>query len=387
MRKLFVMITGCLLAASPLAAQTKPVPAPIPGLVLPANAVVVEPREDGFHLFIKKLPGVASLMLTEAYELPDHSLATYALRALEPNPVNGSETRLLNDQPLKQPHFSLIDSTVEDSKLFGGPAFHVLIPPKIQYGYKDFPNSRYGIHDLTALAREADKSFWFSIRTFEKPFGDYSGKYQDNAFELKSFMLQALAPPPADPVNVKYRDDLEKLMAKLTTRTVKSTGGKDLVSQIEKILQNLKGDQLDLIICLDTTKSMENNLQEVKDTLLIPVRREAARFKRFRLGLVFYRDYMEEYLNKTVNFMTDLDQVQKELNKAEARGGGDIPEAVLEAMYAGLQRFNWEADVREMIVVGDAPPHDVPRGSVTEAMVKRLSAEKAVESVSILLPY
>ena len=46
------------------------------------------------------------------------------------------------------------------------------------------------------------------------------------------------------------------------------------------------------------------------------------------------------------------------LNKQEAQGGGDFPEAMHEAMAAGL-KFDWREDAAAInLLVADAPPHN-----------------------------
>ena len=80
-------------------------------LQLGAGDVGVEARQDGYHLFVKAKPGVGSVLLTEAFEAPDHKLASYALRSPGANPVNDGEKRLLDGKFLPQPHHSLLSST------------------------------------------------------------------------------------------------------------------------------------------------------------------------------------------------------------------------------------------------------------------------------------
>ena len=91
-------------------------------LVLKATDVRVIPRDDGLHLVVRDVPGLASVMITEAFELPDHKIATYSWKGLEPNGVNGGEKRLLNGKFLPRPNLFLISSTVVADPLFG-PAY------------------------------------------------------------------------------------------------------------------------------------------------------------------------------------------------------------------------------------------------------------------------
>ena len=347
-------------------------------LDLGAADMVVEARDDGYHLFIRQHPGAASVLLTEAFELPDHKLATYALRAAGPNPVNDGEKRLLDGKFLKLPHRSLISSQAQPHPFLGA-AFHIVIPRVVEYGNAAFPNSRYGKVDVQTTLASQNQTFWFSARVFAKPYADYTGSYQDNAFELRSFLVQT--PQPSLDL---YEPGLLEDFRKLGT-PYQSTGIDDALARVYKALDR-PGDSLDMVLVIDTTKSMIQNLKTVKANLLGPIREQVRRFKTFRIGLVFYRDYMEDYLTRTVAFQSDLERVQLDLNRAVADGGGDIAEAVVEAAWAGLNNFSWQAENRVILLMGDAPQHPAPRGSVTEVMVRERAAEKKVDLEMILLP-
>jgi hypothetical protein len=348
-----------------------------PGLTLAAGDVVVEARDDGYHLLVRRLPGAGSVLLTEAFERPDHKLPTYALRAAGPNPANDGEKRLLDGKFLPQPHHSLISSTpVKDARW--GEAFSIVLPRLVEYGNAAYPNSRYGKVDVQAQLA-ADTPFWFSLRVFAKPYADYTGAYRDNAFSLKTFLVQRSAPSQD-----KYEPGLVEGFSRLGT-SYRAQGIDDALGRVRRAL-DVPGDSLDMVLVLDTTKSMVENLKTVKANLLGPIRDEVKKFKTFRIGLVFYRDYMEDYLTRSVAFTSDLDQVQRDLDQAQAAGGGDIPEAVVEALWAGLNNFNWLAANRVILLMGDAPQHPAPRGAVTEAMVHQSANEKKVEIQMIMLP-
>ncbi len=354
--------------------------------------VYLEAREDGFYLFIRQKPGINSVMLTESMERPDRSVATYALRSEGPNSVNGSERRLLNGEFLKEGHLSLIDSTPEPNLRFSNPAFLILLTPRILFGYPQIQGSRHGVHDLRELIREGRDPYWFNIRTFEKTYGDYTGKWLDNPFEIKAIhAAQDSAPLPANPSGEisedRFRPNLINRFTELSRRTYTSEGGDDLIRRIRDILSTFSGDSLDVVICLDTTRSMRPHLQTIKDQLLVPIQEDARRFREFRVGWVFYRDYMEEYLTRTIDFRFDWSLVQRDLNAVQVGGGGDVPEAVIEALYAGANSFTWKSDQRLIILVGDSPPHEVPRGRVTREMLQQAQVSKSIEIHAIMLPY
>lgn len=364
-----VLLWGGLL---PLGAQEVP-----QGLALGAGDVTLEARDDGYYLFIRQKPGAASVLLTEAFELPDHKLATYALRATGPNP-NDNERRLLDGKFLPQPHHSLISSTPVDKKGFGT-AFVIVIPRNVEYGSAVNPNSRYGKIDVQNILKTPDVPVWFSIRVFAKPYADYTGVYRDNAFSLTNLLVQVSKPTPDH-----YEEGLVDGFSRLG-KAYKAADIDDALGRVRRALE-VTGDSLDMVLAIDTTKSMGQNLAAVKARLLGPIREEVKKFKTFRIGLVFYRDYMEDYLTRAVAFTSDLDQVQRDLDQAQADGGGDIPEAVVEALWAGLNNFRWQADNRVILLMGDAPQHSTPRGNVTEAMVRQQADEKKVEVQMIMLP-
>jgi hypothetical protein len=366
----FVLALLTLVVAAGLQAQT----APALGLV--KGDVTVVAKDDGYHLFIRQLPGAASVLLSESFEPPEHKLPTYAFRAVGPN-LNDNEKRLLNGKFLAQPHHSLISSTPAAHPTLGQ-AFEVVIPHVVEYGYPNFPNSRYGKVDVQA-ALASGKPFWFSIRVFAKPYGDYTGAYQETAFDLETFVTQVFVPSPD-----KYEKGLEQGFSKFGD-PYHAAGMDDAIDLVRQTL-NRSTDTLDVVVCVDTTKSMVKNLAAVKASLLAPFREAAGKLKTLRLGLVLYRDYMEDYLTRDIAFTTDLDHVQAELDKAVADGGGDIPEAVVEALWAGLNEFDWQSPNRVIVLMGDAPQHPTPRGNVTEPMVLKKAGDLGVKIQMIMLP-
>ncbi len=367
----------CAMLICGFAGISAPVTAQAAGpLSLGAGDVVVEAGDDGYHLFIRQKEGASSVLLSEAFELPNHKLSTYAFRPVGPNPANDNEKRLLDGKFLTQP--SLVSSTpLEHAPL--GRVFQIVIPHAVEYGYPNFPNARYGKIEVQKALVTPNTPFWFSVRVFAKPFADYSGAYQDNAFDLKSFVIQTYHPTP---------DHFETGLVEGFSRLGNAYKAKDVddaLNQVRKILDR-DTESLDVVACIDTTMSMGPAIQEFKTQLVGAFRDGLKRAKTYRIGLVFYRDYMEEYVTRVLPFTSNPDQVQHDLDEVSAKGGGDIPEAVVEGMWAGLSNFNWLAKDRVVIVLGDAPQHPTPRGNVTEDMMKQLAAEKRVERQLIMLP-
>jgi hypothetical protein len=87
---------------------------------------------------------------------------------------------------------------------------------------------------------------------------------------------------------------------------------------------------------------------------------EANPTAEIRMGLVAYRDIGDEYVTKTFNLTTDIQDLYANLLELKARGGGDWPESVNEALDVGVTKLAWTqgAEIcRILFLVGDAPPH------------------------------
>lgn len=346
-------------------------------LVLKASDVRVSPRDDGLHLIVRQVPGLASVMLTEAFELPDHRLATYSWKGLAPNPQAAEEKRLLDGKFLKGPNVFLISSTVVADPLFG-PAFEVLIPPVIEYGSATLPNSRYGRIDVAQELSRPGGKVWFSLRTFAKPYLDYTGAYKDNAFELSAIVSQAQVLPPEGSYYVKGNEDLFNRLGRVY-KAVDAAAG---VAHLKTFF----ADHTDLVVLVDETKSMTVDLKALQTDLLPVLAETMGRLEGFRLGLVEYRDYGELWTTRTLALSADPSDWSRRISQAEAFGGGDIPEAVVEALDAGLRLFDPSSPSRRVVVVfGDAPQHDSPRGKVLESEVVA-RARTMAEVHPILLP-
>ena len=149
----------------------------------------------GFHLYIEKKSGIESVMLTETTKDPTGQEPNYAYRAKEYNKINGDEIRMLNGEILDSPgaKFSLVDSTVEKNEYFNE-CFHIFIPEKIIYGY---PWSRNGTVTI-------GKGTFINIRSFEKKYCDYTGKFYDNPFMFDLVVKKVAKPKKVkNPVQVE----------------------------------------------------------------------------------------------------------------------------------------------------------------------------------------
>src|SRR5262245_38431961 len=119
---------------------------------------------------------------------------------------------------------------------------------------------------------------------------------------------------------------------------------------------------VEVAFVLDTTGSMGPLIEGAKRkiwsiaTSIVDTNPHA----EIRMGLVAYRDIGDEYVTKVFPLTTDIQDLYAHLLELKARGGGDWPESVNEALHVGVTKLTWTQgdDVqRIMFLVGDAPPH------------------------------
>lgn len=333
-----------------------------------ANDLVIQPEDvyieitensTGFELYIKAKERLGSVLITESSADPEKRADSFAFRARDYNPVNGDERRILNGEFLSPDKelFFLVDSTPESNELLGL-AFRIHVPYQLTYGY---PWSRQGVI-------EVGRGTWLNIRTFERPFADYDGPWMDNPFVLsmKEIPLPAVAKTqPADENEVETIQEAVELIAEL----ISSSRG-----------------EVDVVIVIDATDSMEDDLEYVRSALVPLLRDKTEGFESFRIGLVQYRDYKEAFLTRRSPFVQNLNEFQRALNQISASGGRDVPEAVNEGIYAGLTEFNWSAPEKMLIQLGDAPGHNEPRGAITPDLVENEASKLGVSIYTIRLP-
>ncbi len=364
------------------------------GLVLdPEDLRIEQTIEGGYYLYIRATGAFKSVLLTESTEDPQRRVATYAFRNPEYHPTNGEEKRILDGAFLdREGLYFLVDSTPEPDTAFGA-AFRIFVPYIVEFGYDWTRNGELMVLDGT----------YFSVRTFELPFADYSGAFQDNPFTVRvTQRVRELPPPPPEPepepqpepeperpVGNFMEDTVEEFsdIAEAGDGTTRfSAGPEDTVSQIRELLPEPDGQSLDLVIALDTTKSMQDDIPMLRRDLVPMIQEIVAGFSEIRIGFMLYRDYMEDYLVRRLPLEANLGRVQQVIDSVRVAGGRDIPEAVYEALWASLETFAWQAEERMIVLVGDAPPHPRPRGSVTPEQVFASARERDVIIHTIILP-
>jgi len=162
----------------------------------------------------------------------------------------------------------------------------------------------------------------------------------------------------------------------VTVRRAGLSAGEDWDVQLPHE-QPLPPEALDLVLLLDTTGSMGDEIAYLKAELRAVVEGIRAFHPglSLRLSLIAYRDHGDSYVTLPFRFTDDLDLFSCQLLNRQARGGGDFEEAVPEA-FARLLELDWRTEaVRLVFWVADAPPHPGDDARRLLSQADRLRAE------------
>lgn len=154
-------------------------------------------------------------------------------------------------------------------------------------------------------------------------------------------------------------------------------------------LEQQSPPRVEVVFVLDTTGSMGGLIESAKDKIwsIASTIAQAQPSPEIRMGLVAYRDRGDDYVTKRTPMTDDLDAMYSELMTYEARGGGDGPESVNQALFEAVERFDWtEGDdvLRIVYLVGDAPPKMNFADDVKHPATCRLAREKNIRINTIL---
>ena len=345
--------------------------------------------QEGVFLFVKKNPDVESIMLVEAVKDPEGKNDNYAYRAMEYNPVNGDEIRYLNGKPLTSQFskYSLVSSTVVEHRTLG-PSFCIFIPKTLVYGYEWTRNGSI----------EIGKGTFINIRTFEKKYADYTGSFSDNPFMFDLVVRQEVKLTTlVNDYNPLAAQSFAQISSEGKGIMTYSKGPETLARDIGRVIEKMgECQEGDILFCVDTTGSMADDLECLETKWLPELEKQLAKIEKYRLGLLFYRDYNDSYNFrrmpvKIFNWTSDLEIFGNNLKSAMIRGkeGGDEPEAVYEALYSAMSFFSWnEGGSKNIILVGDAQPHPKPRGvkQIGFDEVMNLAKKKDIHLNCIIVP-
>ena len=120
-------------------------------------------------------------------------------------------------------------------------------------------------------------------------------------------------------------------------------------------------EKLDLMLMIDTTGSMGDELTYIQKELQDVVERVEKQYANsdLHLSVNFYRDEGDDYVVRSFEFTDNVNKAVTDLRQQFAEGGGDYPEAVIDALDNAVNDHEWrEKSTKLCFFVLDAPPHD-----------------------------
>lgn len=145
-----------------------------------------------------------------------------------------------------------------------------------------------------------------------------------------------------------FADSLNPLIEKMSAHILKAAESSEFI---------------DIAIVLDTTSSMHPYIAEVQKNLVQFLQHlqkmKSEKAGTCRVALLEYRDKGDLFVNRiNTDFTSNFDQAQQVVSGLTTSGGGDEPEAVLDAMLVAKNDLSWNSKAKSIVIlIGDAPPH------------------------------
>ena len=142
--------------------------------------------------------------------------------------------------------------------------------------------------------------------------------------------------------------------------TIDRQGPRELTVRFDRSRIVAERTPLDILFVLDTTGSMGEEINRLKNTIEIINLNLAALSSRplIRFGMVLYKDRNDAYVTRVIPLTEDLEKFRTELNKVQAGGGGDNPEDLQSALRDSIEKIAWNSEaVRLCFIITDATAH------------------------------
>ncbi|MGG7550941.1 T9SS type A sorting domain-containing protein [Chryseobacterium arthrosphaerae] len=149
----------------------------------------------------------------------------------------------------------------------------------------------------------------------------------------------------------------------------------------------LEKRKLDLAFVVDATGSMGDEISYLQSELLDVLKKVETKLSNteVRYGSVFYRDNGDEYVTRKFDFSDRAEDLIGFIKKQNASGGGDTPEAVVEAMQVSIDELKWshENSTKIMFLILDAPPHQSEENTKKLYDKIKSAAEKGITIIPL----
>ncbi|NIA20605.1 MAG: VWA domain-containing protein [Anaerolineaceae bacterium] len=151
-------------------------------------------------------------------------------------------------------------------------------------------------------------------------------------------------------------------------------------------LRKFRLDQLDVGIVLDTTASMGRPLAWVKRDVVKMMRAFEMISREPRIGVTLYRDHGDQYVTRNIPLTSNARSLAKALRPCQPKGGGDVPEAVYEALRAMIKKQKWSPSKtarKVILLISDAPPQQKTLGKIEQLVTEAVEDRFLVHAIKV----
>jgi molecular chaperone DnaK len=242
-----------------------------------------------------------------------------------------------------------------------------------------------------STTRDRQRTLRFQLYQQESEIGSGSCHPDDfmGGFELK-LPDGALQPKGVPRVDITF--DLNANGTEVAVSAIESRTGLHVDSQFQvagrgvPIPEDNEGTGIaDIVVAMDTTGSMHNQIAEMKRLTQEFAARVGASGIDFRLALIDFRDLKRNERMTVHPFTADVDEYQRRINTMTHAGGGDTPESALDALERALELDFRDGAQKVLILITDAPPHDPAMSGRSASQVADLLRE-AGAAIYIVAP-
>lgn len=157
------------------------------------------------------------------------------------------------------------------------------------------------------------------------------------------------------------------LADKLKTKCFFTAPDENVMEDIMEILTTRLNDGTDIVLLIDKTGSMDDDIEQVKSGLS-EIENYLSKFDNVKLAIASYGDlnFHGNLWYNTSDLSYDMTQISNFIDTYSTMSNPDTPESVNDAIVKTVKETSWTpGNERLMLVIGDAPSQEAPYSNYT----------------------
>lgn len=161
-------------------------------------------------------------------------------------------------------------------------------------------------------------------------------------------------------MSVECLESFNKLARETGGEVKVLASSKYVTKTLVEIIDNYSTDNTDLMIIIDKTESMLDDIANIK-VGLGQILKSLSKYNNIRLSVATYGDKNSDgaLWYDYRNFENDFEETGEFINNIQLTNGGDFPESVYDGIYEAFQENFWKSNSKRIVIlIGDAPSLD-----------------------------